>query len=867
MIHPPAGRRNKYLALSTAFLLVGGFALGLALAPSARANDPSTVPALKRVEAKCQAAAAKVMAATVGIINLSLAGGGRMGEGSGVVVSEDGLVLTAGHVLGQPGAELTIIFPDGRRATAKALGANFTRDSGLVKIVEKGKWPHVEMGHSDDVKPGSWCMALGHPGGVQLGRTPPIRLGRVLVGGRRGRFIVTDATVISGDSGGPLFDLEGRVIGIHSNIGMSVNQNQHVPIDVYRSQWTDLLASKTFGSPRDMQPGGDRISPAKARRFEELFFGRMMAGDPEAKALLKDGQFLGTPEDIDRLLAKWEKAETESKAAAAKTAASKTNSSSASAPATSSDEPLDVLKFQRLLHDRLLSGDVETLKLIKNGKMLLTPSQMRQLMDDWEKKSLAATTSQNEPLDILKFQRLFQDRLLSGDPETRKLIKNGQLLLTPLQMRQLMDDWEKKSVAANGSKPKPGDTASKTSTAKTPTDKTPADKAAPTKGADGKVAGPDQPRLPRRWQQEMQQPTPPKANPEDLAKLRDIMKNAVPLGDGSYRIRGSDDVTQSLRALPGWDATSRVMSYGKSSPQLLREIVPVAAQAGRSTAVVLCDGKPAVLGTVIRKDGYIVTKSSELHGKISCKIGGRELPATIVKTRREHDLVLLKVDAGDLEPVAWADGDSPVLGSWLITPSGDNDVLGLGIVSIADRTIPDAPTMLLRNRALIGVLIDQQAKNALVQAVNPGMPAERGGIRAGDVIEKIDGQAITGPKEVNQFLGKYKPGDKILVRISRAGKPMAMRLELVSSERFAPKSTGDHLTRLSEAGGTVSKRHGSFVIAFTHDTVLQATDCGGPVVNLDGRAVGLNIARADRTATYAIPAKMIRMLIPEMLPK
>ncbi len=96
---------------------------------------------------------------------------------------------------------------------------------------------------------------------------------------------------------------------------------------------------------------------------------------------------------------------------------------------------------------------------------------------------------------------------------------------------------------------------------------------------------------------------------------------------------------------------------------------------------------------------------------------------------------------------------------------------------------------------------------------------------------------------------------------------MAMRLELASSERFAPESTSDHLTRLSEAGGTVSQKHGDFVSAFTHDTVLQATDCGGPVVNLDGRAVGLNIARADRTATYAIPAKMIRMLIPEMLPK
>ncbi len=168
------------------------------------ANDPTTVAVLKRVEAKSRAVAARSLGATVGIINQSLAGNGRLGEGSGVVVSEDGLIVTVGHVIAKPGSELTVIFPDGRRATAKALGANFARDSGLAKITEPGKWPHVEMGHSDDIKPGTWCMALGHPGGIQQGRTPPIRLGRVLNAGKDAKFLVTDATVISGDSGGPL---------------------------------------------------------------------------------------------------------------------------------------------------------------------------------------------------------------------------------------------------------------------------------------------------------------------------------------------------------------------------------------------------------------------------------------------------------------------------------------------------------------------------------------------------------------------------------------------------------------------------------------------------------------------------------------
>ena len=122
-------RPNPKRALTSLRLLVALLALaGFAPRP-AEANDPTpanyrtTVAVLKRVEAKSRAVAAHVLGATVGIINQSLAGNGRQGEGSGVVVSEDGLILTAGHVLAKPGSDLTVIFPDGRRAAAKALGA------------------------------------------------------------------------------------------------------------------------------------------------------------------------------------------------------------------------------------------------------------------------------------------------------------------------------------------------------------------------------------------------------------------------------------------------------------------------------------------------------------------------------------------------------------------------------------------------------------------------------------------------------------------------------------------------------------------------------------------------------------------------
>ena len=380
MFRLAARRPNPTHAVTALRLLVALLALGSFAARPVHADDPTTVAMLKRVEAKSRAVAAHVVGATVGIINQSLAGNGHLGEGSGVVVSEDGLVLTVGHVIAKPGSELTVIFPDGRRATAKALAANFARNSGLAKITEPGKWPHVEMGHSDDIKPGTWCMALGHPGGIQQGRTPPIRLGRVLNSGKGARFLVTDATVISGDSGGPLFDLNGRVIGVHSNIGMSVNQNQHVPIQVYRDQWNDLLAGKAIGTPADLH-AHDMPIPEKLRRFRELLSQRLAAGDPEVRNLVKKGHVNLTTDDIDRLIAKWEKSPPGS-------ATPQPGGKIPAVPAGSAAaRPLDFLKFQRLFQDRLLVGDPEVLGLIKNGTMMITPEQMHQLMDRWEKQA------------------------------------------------------------------------------------------------------------------------------------------------------------------------------------------------------------------------------------------------------------------------------------------------------------------------------------------------------------------------------------------------------------------------------------------------------------------------------------------------
>src|SRR5207245_204744 len=89
------------------------------------------------------------------------------------------------------------------------------------------------------------CMAIGHPGGYQKGRNPVVRLGRIQTNSKT--FVQTDCVLVGGDSGGPLFDMHGKVIGIHSRIGNLITANIHVPVDTYRETWDRLAKGDEWG--------------------------------------------------------------------------------------------------------------------------------------------------------------------------------------------------------------------------------------------------------------------------------------------------------------------------------------------------------------------------------------------------------------------------------------------------------------------------------------------------------------------------------------------------------------------------------------------------------------------------------------------
>lgn len=213
---------------------------------------PGMAETLQQRQSKVMDVVAKVGPAVVAITGTSKEG--MMGSGSGVIVSKDGLILTAGHVLAATGAELLITLPGGREVKAKSLGRDMNRDAALAQITEPGEYPYVEMAPGDSAEAGEWVLALGHPGGYDPQRGAPLRVGRLWETDTKAYFR-SDCTVSGGDSGGPLFDLEGRVIGIHSSISQNLSENRHVPIGVFAEDMERLKQGEVWGRLSNLMPG------------------------------------------------------------------------------------------------------------------------------------------------------------------------------------------------------------------------------------------------------------------------------------------------------------------------------------------------------------------------------------------------------------------------------------------------------------------------------------------------------------------------------------------------------------------------------------------------------------------------------------
>jgi serine protease Do len=291
--------------------------------------------------------------------------------------------------------------------------------------------------------------------------------------------------------------------------------------------------------------------------------------------------------------------------------------------------------------------------------------------------------------------------------------------------------------------------------------------------------------------------------------------------------------------------------YYRSGEETLQVLAPVSAATRFSIVKVTVNGETVGLGTVMDTDGFVLAKASELKpGKLACWLAAdREVPAEMLGVDEDEDLALLRVRDKSLKPVVWATNDVAI-GQWAITPGIAATPHALGIVSAPPRRI-------YRAQGYVGILFDLTKQPPTIKELAHGMGAEKAGLKPQDVILAVNSSAVSNREQVVDLVRKMQEGETVKLSIQREKERFDSDIELMAPRFFSSGSGADQESRLAGMSGQVSRRAAGFERAIEHDTVLVPWLCGGPLVNLDGQAIGLNISRASRVTTYALPPDLV----------
>jgi serine protease Do len=267
-----------------------------------------------------------------------------------------------------------------------------------------------------------------------------------------------------------------------------------------------------------------------------------------------------------------------------------------------------------------------------------------------------------------------------------------------------------------------------------------------------------------------------------------------------------------------------------------------------SIVQIVVDGEERILGTIIDQDGYVLSKASELAGdEIKAVLStGRGFDAKLVGIDRKNDLAMLKIDAERLTP-AKLTFSKPGLGRMVACVGLSRSPEAVGIISAKPRAIRPA-------QLVLGVILRAHPDGLWIDSVSDDRGAAKAGIKSGDVLTHVGSKKVIAVDQVIGQLQVLNEGDTVQVRLLREGEPMRVTVGL-SEYGPDPRSRSERMNRM---GSSLSERRRGFELVLQHDAEIRPEHCGGPLVNLKGEVVGLNIARAGRIASYALPSSLIR---------
>lgn len=280
----------------------------------------------------------------------------------------------------------------------------------------------------------------------------------------------------------------------------------------------------------------------------------------------------------------------------------------------------------------------------------------------------------------------------------------------------------------------------------------------------------------------------------------------------------------------------------------------------KSSAVIRDGRKELAYGVVISADGYILTKASEVAkvSAISVTVDEAKFDnAKVVATDAAWDVALLKIEAQGLQPIQYASSSDIPQGTWVVAngaTSGARRRALPGIISAKPREIA------AHGGAALGVVLKSKTKALEIEDVNEKSGAQEAGLQKGDVIVMIDGKNVSKIEEMAALMKDKKAGSTVKVTYKRAGKAETVDVRLAAKgELFAQKSRNDQMS------GDYSSRRTGFPRVIQHDVLGNKESTGGPLLNLEGLCIGMNIARADRAQSFAIPVEELKEIAARLM--
>jgi S1-C subfamily serine protease len=241
----------------------------------------------------------------------------RRSLGSGFIVSPDGYVVTNAHVVGDGNEEVSVTLADNQRVKGRIIGRDRRVDLALVKLENVSALPVLPLGNSDAIRVGELVLALGHPFGLEQ----TVSFGIVMRKGAPLRtaspgfeFIQTDATVNPGNSGGPLINMAGQVIGVNTLASQGGTIGFAIPVNLVKGLLPQLLAKGRvdwgwLGIAID-EVTEETVEEMKLSSTRGVLVRNVLPGQPAEKGGIKqkdvilsvDGTLVNTPRDLQRIV-------------------------------------------------------------------------------------------------------------------------------------------------------------------------------------------------------------------------------------------------------------------------------------------------------------------------------------------------------------------------------------------------------------------------------------------------------------------------------------------------------------------------------------------------------------------------------------